>query len=65
MIHAIKKNATNHRATQVSKGTAHKNQRKTTDVAVHIRCQVLKRGSQYSNTHSLKFKQTEVFIYNH
>ena len=65
MIDTVKKNSTNHRATQVSKRTAHKNQRKAADIAVHICCQILKRGSQYGNTDSLKFKKTEAFIYHH
>lgn len=52
MIHIVKKDSTNHRAAQKPKGTAHKNQRKTANIAVHICCQILKCGSQYSNTHS-------------
>lgn len=52
MIYTPKKNSSDHRATQISRGTAHENERQTADVSVHIPCQIWKGGSQDSNTQS-------------
>lgn len=52
----VKENPTNRGAAQEPGGTAHKYQRQVANVSVHVLRQILKCGSQDSNTHSLKFK---------
>jgi hypothetical protein len=62
LIYVVKENPANHGARQEPSGTAHENQRQAADVSVDILCQVLKCGSQDSNTHSLKFKTGKTFL---
>lgn len=54
MIHTVEKNPTYGTATQISQSTTHKYFRKAAHILVHISCQILKRGSQYSSNQSLK-----------
>jgi hypothetical protein len=63
MIHAVQKNSTNHRATQIPHSTTHKYFRKTADITVHISCQILKCGAYYGNSHSLNLKRQKAFTY--
>lgn len=56
MIHIVNESSTNHGTAHKSRGTAHKNERQTADVLVHISRQIWKCWPKDSNAYSLKFK---------
>lgn len=63
LVHVVKENPANHGATQEPSGAAHKYQRQAADVSVHVLGQILKCGSQDSNTQSLRFKTDQTFLF--